>query len=138
MCAILDANCYGIFRNPNNEDMRPVRKWLDNKNGKIIYSNAKKFKREWEKGGMDRWIKERQRAGLLKLAPPGVQEKANELKGKMRSDDAHIIALALVAEIKLLVSHDNKLIGDFKKHVTQGKVYKTKQHEHLLTKDTCP
>ena len=87
---------------------------------------------------MDRWIEERQRAGLLKLAPPGVQEKANELKGKVRSDDAHIIALALVAEVKLLVSHDNKLIGDFKKHVIQGKVYKTKQHEHLLTKDTCP
>jgi hypothetical protein len=68
----------------------------------------------------------------------GVEEKADELKGKITSDDEHIIALALVAKVKVLVSDDIKLIRDFKDHITQGKVYRTKKHTHLLKKDTCP
>ncbi len=138
MCIILDADCYGIFRNPDNKDMEPVRKWLYNRNGKIVYSNTKKFETEWKKGGMSRWVNERNRAGLLKLAPPGVQEKADELKGRTISEDRHIIALALIAGVKVLVSNDNKLITDFKNHVAGGKVYRTRKHTHLLKKDTCP
>ena len=138
MCIILDADCYGRFKDLDNKDMEPVRKWLDNRNGKIIYSNTGKFRKEWKKGRMDRWITERRRAGQLKLAPPGVQEKEDELKGKIRSNDAHIIALALIAKVKVLVSYDKDLTRDFKEHIVQGKVYKTKRHAHLLTKDTCP
>ena len=138
MCIILDADCYSRFRNLDNEDMEPVRKWLDNRNGKIIYSNTRKFKKEWEKGGMDRWVIERKRAGQLKLAPPGVEEKETELKGKVRSNDAHIIALALIAKVKVLVSHDIELGKDFKNYVVQGKVYKTKKHKRLLKNDLCP
>jgi predicted nucleic acid-binding protein len=67
-----------------------------------------------------------------------VQEKENGLIEKIKSDDAHIIALALVTDVKVLVSNDNKLIRDFKEHISQGKVYKTKSHRHLLTEDTCP
>ena len=78
---------------------------------------------------------------LLKRVPPqDVQEKADELKGKITSDDEHIIALAIVAEVKVLVSGgDRKLITDFKNpDLAGGKVYLRKQHAHLLKKDTCP
>ena len=138
MCIILDANCYSRFRDPENEDMEPVRKWMDNRNGKIVYSNTRKFKKEWEKGGMDRWVTERRRAGQLKLAPPGVQEKENELEGWVRSDDAHIIALALIAQVTVLVTYDRDLTRDFKNYIVQGKVYKTKEHKRLLRNDLCP
>ena len=50
MCAILDTNTFGRFRNQKNQDLEPVRKWLKEKNGKIVYSNTKKFKSEWKKG----------------------------------------------------------------------------------------
>ena len=80
-----------------------------------------------------------QRRDKLKLmSVQDVQQKENELTGKIKSDDAHIIALAIVAGVKVLVSNDNKLIRDFKEHISQGKVYKTESHRHLLTKDTCP
>jgi hypothetical protein len=138
MCIILDTNTFGKFKNPTDEDMEPVWKWLDSKNGKIVYSNTKKFEDEWERGGMNHLRDQMMRAGHLKLVSEGVEEKADELKGKITSDDEHIIALALVAKVKVLVSDDIKLIRDFKDHITQGKVYRTKKHTHLLKKDTCP
>lgn len=155
MCVILDTNTFSRFRDPNDEDMEPVREWLRRKNGKIVYSNTEKFKKEWRKGGMEHWIKERTRTSQFKLVNEGVQEKENELNGKIKSDDEHIIALALVTGVKVLVSYseykkgekggekgnqkgDSKLFDDFK-NIVGGKVYTRKSHaRHMLTKDTCP
>ena len=53
MCVILDTNTFGKFKNSADEDMAPVWKWLDNRNGKIVYANTKKFEDEWERGGMN-------------------------------------------------------------------------------------
>lgn len=82
MCVILDTNTFSRFRDPNDENMEPVREWLRRKNGKIVYSNTEKFKKEWRKGGMEHWIKERTRASQFKLVTEGVQEKENELQRK--------------------------------------------------------
>ena len=142
MCAILDANTFHKFKNPDDEDMVPVWKWLDNRNGKIVYANTEKFEEEWEKGGMNHLRDQMIRAGQLKLVSEGVQEKAGELKDEIKSDDAHIIALALIARVTVLISYregDSDLFTDFKSHeLVGGKVYTRKSHTHLLTKDTCP
>ena len=34
MCIVVDANMFGQFRDPANEDMEPVWNWLHEKNGK--------------------------------------------------------------------------------------------------------
>lgn len=148
MCAILDTNTFGRFRNPKNEDLEPVRKWLRNRNGKIVYSNTEKYKNEWKKGGMESWAKERSRAGQFRLVSEGVEEKENDLKGKLRSDDEHIIALALIANVKVLISYsdypspekgDSDLFDDFRdSELVNGSVYTKKEHEHLLKDDICP
>ncbi len=138
MCAILDANTFHKFKDPSNEDMKPVWKWLENRNGKIVYTNTKKFEEEWYRGGMDQIRDQLVRSGNVKLVSQDIEEKENELKDIIKSDDPHIIALAVIAEVKVLISDDRKLIQDFKEHVSQGKVYKTKGHKHLLTKDICP
>ncbi len=141
MCVILDTNTFHKFRNPNDEDMAPVWKWL-NRNGKIAYANTKKFEEEWEKGGMSHLRNQMMRAGQLKLVSEGVQEKAEELKGKITSNDEHIIALALIAEVKVLLSYregDKDLFTDFKsREFVGGKIYTRKSHVRMLTKDTCP
>ena len=81
-------------------------------------------------------------AGQLKLVSEGVEEKADELKGEIMSNDEHIIALALIARIKVLISYregDRDLFDDFRdKNLVGGKVYTRKAHAHMLTKDTCP
>ena len=142
MCVILDTNTFGKFKNPADEDMAPVWKWLDNRNGKIVYANTKKFEEEWERGGMNHLRDQMMRAGQLKLVSEGVQEKANELKGEIESDDDHIIALALIARVKVLVSYregDRDLFTDFKnRELAGGRVYTRKTHARMLTKDTCP
>ena len=140
MCAILDANMFGEFKNQSNEDMQPVWNWLEQKNGKIAYTNTRKFEEEWERGGLTDLIQQLQRTGKLKEIPAReVRQKENELKGQIDSDDEHIIALAMVANVKVLVSNDKDLHRDFKnRNLVGGKVYQTARHKHLLTRDTCP
>lgn len=138
MCAILDANTFHKFKDPSDEDMKPVWQWLEKKSGKIVYANSKKFEAEWYKARMDPIRDQLMRSGQLKLISQDIQKKESELNDTIRSDDPHIIALAVIGEVKVLISEDRKLIQDFKEHVSQGKVYKTKGHKHLLTKDTCP
>ena len=140
MCVILDANMFGEFKDQDNEDMQPLWNWLENKNGKIAYTNTRKFDEEWERGGVTDLIKLLKQAEKLKEIPaPDVQEKENELRGKIVSDDPHIIALAIVADVTVLVSSDQALHRDFKnRNLVGGKVYQNKKHARLLTKDTCP
>ena len=143
MCIILDTNTFHRFMNSDDMDMEPVRKWLNGRYGKIAYSATPKLKKEWDAGGMRRLIEEWKRAGKLKLVPSDEHhEKEAELKGKTKSDDEHIVALALVAKVKVLVSYregDSALFDDFKnRHLVGGKVYTRKTHAHLLPKDTCP
>ena len=153
MCIILDANCLGDFRNRSNEDMQPVRKWLDERNGKIAFSDTEEFRSEWKRAGLD--YRALNSAGQLKLIPgEEVLAQQEELTGELESDDPHVIALALVAEIKVLVVQrqpdepltggrrrarggDTALQRDFKR-LARGRVYVTSGHRHLLTRDTCP
>ncbi len=140
MCVILDVNNIGKFNEPADEDMKPVWNWLDRQNGKIAYTSTKKFEEEWERGGGIQLRRELQRRNKLKEIPAqDVQEKADELEGKIESDDPHIIALAIIANVKVLVSNDRTLHEDFKnRDLVGGRVYQTRSHRHLLTRDTCP
>ncbi len=140
MCVILDVNNIGKFNEPADEDMKPVWNWLDRQNGKIAYASTKKFEEEWERGGGIQLRRELQRRNKLKEIPAqDVQEKADELEGKIESDDPHIIALAIIANVKVLVSNDRTLHEDFKnRDLVGGSVYQTKSHSRLLRKDTCP
>ena len=140
MCIILDVNSIGKFKNPTDEDMEPVRNWLERKNGKIVYAYTEQFNKEWDEGGGYQLRRDLQRRDKFKEIPAqDVQEKAVELEGKIESDDPHIIALAITAEVKVLVSNDRKLHEDFKnRNLVGGKVYQTKSHSRLLRNDTCP
>ena len=153
MCIILDANCFGSFRDKTNHDMHPIRRWLQEKNGKIAYSNTEKFRDEWNNSGLD--FRELNRAGQLKLIPKDdVLSKQVEIVDNIESDDPHVIALAVVARIRVLVVQrqseeplrgrrrrargaDPALQRDFKRFAN-GSVYVTASHRHLLTNDLCP
>ena len=179
MCIILDVNSFREFRDQANEDMEPVRHWLNRSNGKIVYSPTGKFRSEWEAGGgyqvmkellypgsapsspiemgWEQAVMELQRMGKFKLvSTEDVQAEAETLEqtSELRSDDPHIIALARIANAKVLVVQrlpdtprrggrrgprgaDPDLQEDFK-NLVGGSVYITRSHQHLLRKDTCP
>ena len=138
MCLILDTNKYGLFLAPDNENMEPVRNWVDNKTGKIVYSPVGKMKNELAKyPKMRNRFEQYRRAGKLKNFPPeDVEQRKKELSG-LHSDDPDIIALAQVSRVSVLVSSDTNLHADFKA-IIGGSIYQTRQHRHLLKKDLCP
>ncbi len=139
MCIILDINCLGKLTNPNNEDMAPVRKWLDKKNSKIVIANTDKFKQEWGRINTKQQL-EWSRAGKLKIEKNSnkVQDKTDRLRETIKSNDEHIIALAQVTGVNILVSDDKALHQDFTKLVKGGRVYQKATHKHLLHRDMCP
>lgn len=138
MCLILDTNMYGLFLISDNEDMKPVRDWIDNKTGKIAYSPTDKMKDE-----LDRYPKMQNRfdqyrqAGKLKAFPREDVEREKNRLPPLQSDDPDIIALAQVSGVRLLVSGDQNLHADFKQ-IVGGSIYQTQQHTHLLKRDICP
>ena len=143
MCIIVDTNTFHKFKEPDNEDMEPVWTWLEKRDGKIAYASTEKLEDEWDNGGMQNLRNQLRQAGKLKVvSSEDVQEKADELKNKIASNDEHIIALALIARVKVLVSYregDRNLFADFKnRQLVGGKVYTRKTHTRMLTKDTCP
>ena len=143
MCIIVDTNTFHKFKKPDDEDMEPVWTWLEKREGKIAYSDIEKLEEEWNRVGMQNLRNQLRQRGKLKIvSPQDVEEKANELTGMISSDDEHIVALALVAGVKALVSYregDRDLFDDFKgKNLVGGKVYTRKAHARMLTKDTCP
>ena len=120
MWIIWDVNSFSNFRNATDEDMEPVRNWLESENGKIVYSSTEKFRCEWEAGGgyelmikllypglspslsirmgWEQAMMKLQRMGKFKMLPAeDVQAKADALEqtGELMSDDPHIIALAM-------------------------------------------
>ena len=141
MCCILDVNCLGEFKNPADENMAPVREWHERQNGKFVYAGTRKFRKDWEKENHQKLIRTWKRRGKLKTVDAGkVEKETATLEGQIRSDDPHIIALARVANVKMLISHDRDLHDDFtnRKLIQGGKIYQNKSHRHLLTPDLCP
>lgn len=143
MCIIVDRNTFHKFKNPTDEDMEPVWTWLEKNDGKIAYSDIEKLEEEWDNGGMQNLRNRLRQRGKLKIvSPQDVEEKANELKDETSSNDEHIIALAIIAKVKVLISYregDSDLFDDFRdKKLVGGRVYTRKTHTHLLKKDTCP
>lgn len=154
MCIILDANCFSDFKDHVNEDLKPVRNWVYARGGKIAYSPTARIESEWQKGGME-IFRDLSRANCLKEVPEvEVLKKQEELEGKLESNDAHILALAIISKSRVLVVQhqpneplkggrrraigaDTDLQKDFKR-LTQGKVYVTSKHKRLLTRDLCP
>ena len=140
MCIILDANMLSRFKKRADEDMGPVWHWLSKEHSKIAYSTTEKFKQEWTKGGGDNLMRELDRSKKLKsVSNECVLEKQKELEGKIKSNDSHIIALAIVAKAERLVSSDRDLCTDFKNpNLVGGKVYQNRSHAHLLRRYRCP
>ena len=138
---ILDANQWNNFLNSKDKDMEPVHKWLENKNGKLVYSTHKKIKEELDNvPKMKNRLNTYRQAGKAQLIDPKkVEEKINDIKRsyELKSNDPHILGLAKASDTKILCSNDKKLHEDFKK-IINGNIYQNKSHQHLLNLDICP
>ena len=144
MCIIVDANKLGGFLAESpQEEAAPIRRWLDRRAGILVYSTDGKFACELGYSAK-RKLAEYRRAGKARLVPASrfaEDEAALEVSGKLRSDDAHVLALARESGARLLYTGDNKLIADFgNPRIIQGprgRVYKGAANANLLTNRVC-
>ena len=145
MCMIVDANRLGrLLADPPDEDVAPVRDWIESGKGRIVYSTGGQFAQEIG-GKARRKFQEYARAGRAKLVPhDDFVETERSLRDdqRLRSDDPHILALARASGARLLFTGDGDLIKDFTSpqiiNRPRGKVYSSARNANLLRRSRCP
>ena len=144
MCMIVDANRLSIFlATPEHEDAAPVHRWLRRGSGNLVYSTGGKFDSEIYRRAKVR-LGSYAQAGRARFVPESnFREEIERLSetGVLRSDDAHVLALAKVSGARLLFTADSALQEDFKNGQIikrpRGKIYSGAKNARLLTANAC-
>jgi predicted nucleic acid-binding protein len=143
MCLIVDANAAGDFLARRSV----VTDWLLGRRGNPRLVAAGKLKEElFRIGSVGRLLAQLERAGRLRSPPSEtVSLEEKHLRGqKCKSNDVHVLALAIVSGARTLVTQDVALINDFRNAIIinkpRGSVYRDPaKHRHLLrhTPSSC-
>lgn len=140
MCLIVDANIiHKVFPSPS-ADHRPVQQALTGLKAMMVYGGQ--LRREYLQ---IRWfrtfLRRLDQTGAAKVFPDDEVDARTEAirrAGGYRSDDPHILALAIVTNVRLLCSEDQDLSTDFTNREIirdpRGSVYRRAEHAHLLRK----
>ena len=141
MCIIIDANKCNELAN-GDSDLQPIIEWIASGKGNIVFANTDRFQTEFRGCSVDfktLWRTYDQAGQVNHMNSIDVEKEMKTLKN-LKSNDDHIIALALVSGAKILVSGDKNLHEDFKnkENGVGGKVYQYKKQKHLLTQNPCP
>ena len=145
MCIIVDANRLGQFlAEPPHEDSAPIHNWLNRRQGSgvILYSTGGRFATE-VMGKRRAKLADYARSGKARLIPAErfvADEQALQADGNLRSNDAHVLALARASGARLLYTGDRSLMDDFRdRRIIQpkGKVYSGAANAKLLTNSAC-
>ena len=144
MCIIVDANKMGAFlANPVREDVAPIHRWLEKRSGTLVYSTGGNFASEVGAKSRQKLLSYVQagRARLVDAADFDEDEQRLNDNAALRSDDAHVLALARFSRARVLFTADGELRDDFKDKrfidKPRGKIYSGKQNASLLTRSTC-
>lgn len=140
MCIIIDANTVHDFAR-ESLDSKPVLKRIAKGSLRIVCGG--KLKVEWHKAKLTNLYRQLLLSGKLKEysdAQTNLALAALNLK-TLKSDDPHVIALAIVSGARILYSRDKNLHDDFKNPVclpgAKGKIYQNQTHEHVLDETVC-
>jgi len=117
MCLVIDANCFGLVFAKEKNGFAPVKAWIYEGDGRMIYGGTK-YNRELVDGGMLSLVKEL--ATLRKtvhISNASVDAIAAELKTKFpeaKFNDEHIAALVIASRCRVVCSNDQKAIAYLK------------------------
>ena len=153
MCAIVDANVtFEVFGRKQTEAGTRFRRWLDGDRGTLVVA-GRNLEELAHNGNFGRWFQEARRStGRVRQvdrASIEIQEQRLRRTGGLKSDDEHVVALALASGARLLYTNDRALQDDFangriiqrpkgRVYATQGSGNLTSEHRELLdTEDLC-
>ena len=138
MCAIVDASAvFEVFGRKQTDAGREFRDWLDNGRGRLVVG-GKVLKELTQNGNFNRWFLEARRSGgrVRQLRAEIVRGQEERLdRGLMRSNDQHVVALALMSGARLLYTNDMQLQRDFTDRQVipgvEGRIYTSKPDGRL-------
>ena len=141
MCAIVDANVANqVFGHDRPEAGERFLRWIESGRGFLVAGGRHYDELLRSSEGFRNWAPEGLRAGsLIRASAEELVDRETEILGTelCRSDDAHILALALVSGARLLYSNDLSLQNDFKNqsliNYPRGKVYSTRIATHFAS-----
>jgi hypothetical protein len=139
MCVIVDANCcHKLFGQPCDPDYIPVFEWIHKKRGILVYG-GRLAQELCKKKLLTRVLKQWSSAGRAKRFPDAdLSRMEAELKkqGMLKSDDAHVIALAILSRTRTICTEDQTLWADLKDRNIMGprtcRIYRKEGHVDLL------
>ncbi len=143
MCVIVDANKLSAFFDPSNKDAAPLMKWVLG-GGAIVFSTDGRYACELHKANrMDVFRMLRQRYNAHQFRESEMSEHLDMLEKdkRCRSDDKHILALAIVSGARVLYTEDGALQQDFKNtdiiNRPKGRIYSHRSHAKMLYSNPC-
>ena len=152
MCGIVDANVAGeVFGDDRPPAGQRFFDWLSSPRGQLVVGGE--LRRELSRShGFVRWLRNAIQYGRAhSMADEEVEARTGELRQReiCRSDDEHVLALAIASGARLLYTNDTLLMDDFRnRNIVSGptgKIYTTRDrkdfrpaHKKLLgMKDLC-
>jgi len=154
MCAILDANAAGLVfasRGAEAENQSANKRffdWFDSGPGSLVVGGD--LLDELDRvSNFQKWRKRAVSTGRIQiLNGDDVNQKAGQVAPLCKSDDPHVIAVALIGNARFLYSNDDDLQKDFRNpklvNNPRGSVYSTRRsddftqnHRRLLTQNLC-
>ncbi len=127
---------------PHEESVAPIHKWLK-KSGHLVYSTDQSFAKEVGSKAKIKLASYVQAGCASSISSNCFEELENNLRNnpQVKSDDHHILALALHTRTRVLFTGDSKLIKDFTNpnlFKPKGKIYSDQRQANLLTDSVCP
>ena len=137
MCAIVDASVAGEVFGPSRTPAgKEFFNWVNQRRGRLVTGG--KLLAELNKTPAREWVRQALISGQIRAMDEGdVEAKTRELRREnvCKSNDPHVIALAVISGARLLYSNDEDLHNDFTAKSLidkpRGKIYST-----LKSKDT--
>ena len=133
-CAIVDANAVSdVFGDAPSEAGASFRRWINSGDGQLV-SGGKLQKELCRASGTFRlWVAAARAAGQLTVfSPEDLQSQIDHFEShrNRRSNDAHVLALAMASGARLLYTNDEALQRDFRDHTLinnpRGRVFSTR------------
>ena len=152
MCAIVDASvAFEVFGRKQTAAGMRFRNWLDDGCGQLVVG-GKVLEELVHNRNFGRWLLEARRVSgrVRQIGGARIRQHEDELvqSRSLRSNDVHIVALALASGARLLYTDDARLQRDFADPAVipgvVGRIYTsrpdghfTAEHRKLLDADLC-
>ena len=140
MCAIVDANVGAeIIKNQPVPASQKFMKGMFQYRVRLAVGGELRLELA-QVGGFAEWAEQLLRAGLLFIVNDNeVNDRAEQLRTsrELKSNDAHVLALAQLSGARVLYSRDQNLHSDFKNRKIlspPGKIFSNAKHSRLLAK----